>query len=74
MIMNNKVNNRKKDDGPKKTVYKETEKRINDKQKDSGETSSVADMGRTDLISRPERRHKPLGSSHEPGTAPGSDI
>jgi hypothetical protein len=72
--MNNKINNQKKDDGPKKTVYKETEERINDKQKDSGETSSVADMGRTDLISKPDRKHKPLGSSHEPGTTPGSDI
>lgn len=72
--MNNKIGNQKKDNGQKKTVYKETEERINEKKKDSGETSSVADMGRTDLISRPERKHKPLGSSHEPGTTPGTDI
>ena len=64
----------KKDEAPKKTVYKETPERINEKKPDSGETSSVADLGRTDLISRPERKHKPLGSSHEPGTTPGSDI
>lgn len=65
---------RKKDEAPKKTVYKETQERINEKKPDSGETSSIADLGRTDLISRPERKHKPLGSSHEPGTTPGSDI
>lgn len=64
----------KKDEAPKKTVYKETAERINEKKQDSGETSSVADMGRTDLVSKPERKHKPLGSSHEPGTTPGSDI
>ncbi|RZM21032.1 MAG: hypothetical protein EOO88_34470 [Pedobacter sp.] len=58
----------------KKTVYKETEERINEKKSDEGETSSVADLGRTDLISRPERANKPLGSSHEPGTAPGSNF
>jgi len=72
--MNNKANNQKKEDGQKKTVYKETEERINEKEQDNGETSSIADMGRTDLISRPERKHKPLGSSHEPGTTPGTDI
>ncbi|WP_342332862.1 hypothetical protein [Pedobacter sp. FW305-3-2-15-E-R2A2] len=72
--MNNKVSNQKKDYGQKKTVYKETEARINDKKKDNGETSSIADMGRTNLVSRPERKHKPLGSSHEPGTTPGTDI
>lgn len=72
--MNNKENNQKEEDGQKKTVYKETEERIDEKQKDNGETSSAADMGRTDLINRPDREHKPLGSSHEPGTTPGSDL
>lgn len=72
--MVNQEDKRKDGETPKKTVYKETEERINEKKPDSGETSSVGDMGRTDLISRPERKHKPLGSSHEPGTAPGSDI
>jgi hypothetical protein len=72
--MESQHNIRKKDNAEKKTVYKETEDRINEKKPDSGETSSVADLGRTDLISRPERKHKPLGSSHEPGTTPGSDI
>lgn len=72
--MENQQNNRKEDEAPKKTIYKETEERTNEKQPDSGETSSVADLGRTDLISKPERKHKPLGSSHEPGTTPGTDI
>lgn len=72
--MKNQQHNQKKDNASKKTVYKETEERINEKKPDSGETSSVADLGRTDLISRPERKHKPLGSSHEPGTTPGTDI
>ncbi|MDR6786391.1 hypothetical protein ABIE26_005110 [Pedobacter africanus] len=72
--MKNQQNTLKNDKAPKKTVYKETEERINEKKSDSGETSSIADLGRTDLISRPERKHKPLGSSHEPGTTPGSDI
>lgn len=72
--MKNQQNTKDKDKAPKKTVYKETDERINEKKPDSGETSSVADLGRTDLISRPERKHKPLGSSHEPGTTPGSDI
>lgn len=73
MIMKNQENNKDKK-AARKTVYKETEERIDENKPDSGETSSVADLGRTDLISRPERKHKPLGSSHEPGTIPGSDI
>jgi hypothetical protein len=72
--MANQQDKQREDETPKKTVYKETEERINEKEPDSGETSSVADLGRTDLISRPERKHKPLGSSHEPGTTPGSDL
>lgn len=72
--MKNKENNKDKEKTPRKTVYKETEERINEKDQDSGETSSVADLGRTDLISKPERKNKPLGSSHEPGATPGSDI
>ncbi len=72
--MNNQGNNKDKEKAARKTVYKETEERINEKDQDSGETSSVADLGRTDLISKPERKNKPLGSSHEPGTTPGSDI
>ena len=67
-------NNELEKDETKKTVYKETEERINEDKPDEGETSSVADLGRTDLISRPERANKPLGSSHEPGTAPGSNF
>ena len=60
--------NNNEENEPKKTVYKETEKPINEKEPDNGDTSSVADLGRTDFISRPERANKPLGSSHEPGT------
>lgn len=72
--MTNQQNNPTKKEGHKKTVYKETDHQINEKELDSGETSSVADLGRTDLISRPKRKNKPLGSSHEPGTTPGNDI
>lgn len=72
--MENRQGNEKKEQRSKKTVYKETPERSNEKKPDSGETSSVADLGRTDLISRPERKNKPLGSSHEPGTTPGTDI
>lgn len=72
--MTNQENIKRKDEAPKKTVYKETEERSNENKPDNGETSSAADMGRTDLISRPERKHKPLGSSHEPGTTPGADL
>ncbi|MBE9598025.1 hypothetical protein [Pedobacter sp. MC2016-24] len=72
--MENKQDNSNSNEAPKKKIYKETEERINEKQPDNGETSSVADLGRTDLISRPDRKHKPLGSSHEPGTTPGTDL
>lgn len=40
--MTNQQNNQKKGEAPKKTVYKETQERINEKKPDSGETSSVA--------------------------------
>lgn len=72
--MENKQDNLNSNEAPKKKIYKETEERINEKKPDNGETSSVADLGRTDLISRPDRKHKPLGSSHEPGTTPGTDL
>jgi len=55
----------------KKIVYKET---TSDEGLDSGETSSPADSGRSEFIHRPDRKNKPLGSSHEPGTAPGRDF
>ncbi|HWW40271.1 hypothetical protein [Pedobacter sp.] len=60
----------KKDEEKKKTVYKETEDP--EQKKDEGESSSGSDLSRTDLISKPDRKNKPLGSSHEPGTMPGS--
>ncbi|MEQ7800428.1 hypothetical protein ABDJ41_11530 [Pedobacter sp. ASV1-7] len=54
----------------RKTVYKETEDLINEKEIDSGDTSSVVDMGRNDFVIRPKRKNRPLGSSHEPGILP----
>lgn len=55
----------------KKIVYKET---TSDEGLDSGETSSPTDSGRSEFIHRPDRKNKPLGSSHEPGTTPGRDF
>jgi len=60
-------------DEKRKTIYKETEDRGED-DKDPGESSSAADIGRTDFVKKGERKHNPLGSSHEPGTTPGSNI
>ena len=54
----------------KKTVYKETE---DDEKQDAGESSSGSDLSRTDLINKPNRSNKPLGSGHEPGTTPGAN-
>lgn len=54
----------------RKTIYKETKEPTNNKEIDSGDTSSVVDMGRTDFVIRPKRKNRPLGSSHEPGTMP----
>lgn len=56
----------------KKTVYKETPE--NNDNMDSGDTSSVADLGRSEFIKKPARSNKPLGSSHEPGVTPGRDF
>jgi len=64
----------KKGEGGKahrKTVYKETKELISDTELNSGDTSSVFDMGRNDFVIRPRRRNRPLGSGHEPGTIPG---
>lgn len=57
---------------PKKTVY--TESNENKDSLDSGDTSSVADLGRSEFIRKPARSNKPLGSSHEPGATPGRDF
>ena len=65
------MKNEKKDEGGKKahrkTVYKETKDLISDTELNSGDTSSVFDMGRNDFVIRPRRRNRPLGSGHEPG-------
>lgn len=58
----------------RKTVYKETEELISEKDLNNGETSSIADMGRTEFLIRPKRKTRPLGTGHEPGTTPGRDI
>ena len=50
----------------RKTIYKETPDER--EEKDQGDSSSVADIGRTDFARRAERKHNPLGSGHEPGT------
>ncbi len=70
---NNPENNRNEQDEKRKTIYKETEDRGED-DKDPGESSSASDIGRTDFVKKPGREHNPLGSGHEPGTTPGSNI
>lgn len=69
--MTNPENNNEQDE-KRKTIYKETEDR--EEKPDEGQSSSGSDLSRTDLISKPDRANKPLGSSHEPGTTPGSNL
>ncbi len=57
----------------RKTIYKETPDPINEDKPDYGDTSSIKQGGRTDLINRPHRDNPPLGSGHEPGTMPGGN-
>jgi hypothetical protein len=57
----------------RKTIYKETPDPINEDKKDTGDSSSIAETGRTSLINRPQRDNTPLGSGHEPGTMPGGN-
>ncbi|HKG07607.1 MAG TPA: hypothetical protein VKB19_14150 [Pedobacter sp.] len=61
----------RKETEPKKTVYKETDE-LSENQT-SGETSSATDFDRSGFSKTPERKNKPLGSSHEPGTTPGTE-
>ncbi len=61
-------NEHREDRENRKTIYKETPDPINEDQPDAGDSSSAADIGRTDFVRRPQRSHSPLGSSHEPGT------
>lgn len=68
----NKPDKDNNEEEQKKTVYIEPS---NDSENlDNGETSSVADLGRSEFIRKPSRSNKPLGSSHEPGTTPGRDF
>lgn len=57
----------------RKTIYKETNDPIDEERPDTGDTSSIPETGRTDLINRPHRDNPPLGSGHEPGTMPGGN-
>jgi hypothetical protein len=70
---NNPENNKDTQDEKRKTIYKETEDRGED-EKDPGESSSASEIGRTDFVNKPQRNHTPMGSGHEPGTTPGSNI
>ncbi len=70
---NNPQNNQDEQDEKRKTIYKETEDRGED-DKDPGESSSASAIGRTDFVQKPNRANNPLGSGHEPGTTPGSNI
>jgi hypothetical protein len=62
----NPENDSEEDEENRKTIYKETP--TDREGKDPGDSSSVADIGRTDFARRAERKHNPLGSGHEPGT------
>jgi hypothetical protein len=57
----------------RKTIYKETPDPINEDKKDTGDSSSIIETGRTSLVNRPQRDNTPLGSGHEPGTMPGGN-
>lgn len=71
---NENVDNTNENDEHKKTVYKETQDSPNEREADNGDSSSISDIGRSDLINTPRRSNKPLGSAHEPGTMPGSNT
>ena len=60
-------NHNQENEEKRKTIYKETQD-DDGEEKDPGDSSSVGDIGRTDFARRTERKHNPLGSSHEPGT------
>jgi hypothetical protein len=62
----NEENHNQENEEKRKTIYKETQD--DGEEKDQGDSSSVADIGRTDFVRKSERKHNPLGSSHEPGT------
>ena len=64
--------NKENQEKQKKTVVKETE--YNTENETSGETSSVADLDRSSFTKKTGRSHKPLGSSHEPGVNPGTEL
>lgn len=63
----------REDRANRKTIYKETADPVNEDKPDYGDSSSVPETGRTDLINRPHRDNPSLGSGHEPGTMPGGN-
>jgi hypothetical protein len=67
-------NEHREDREHRKTIYKETDDPITEDKPDNGDSSSIAETGRTDLINRPQRDNTPLGSGHEPGTMPGGNF
>lgn len=68
------TNDQNENDEHKKSVYKEAEGSRDETDADNGDSSSISDIGRTNLINTPRRSNKPLGSAHEPGTMPGSNT
>jgi hypothetical protein len=67
-MMDNSAKNNQEN---KKKVYKETDDRSENQT--SGETSSANSFDRSSISKTPERKNKPLGSSHEPGVMPGTE-
>lgn len=57
----------------KKTVNQSTD-RTNEENLTSGETSSLHHLDRSGFTNKPKRKSTPLGSSHEPGTTPGTEL
>jgi hypothetical protein len=67
-MMNNSV---KDNQEKKRKVYKEADDRSENQT--SGETSSADSFDRSSLTKVSGRKNKPLGSSHEPGSTPGTE-
>jgi hypothetical protein len=68
------TNEQNGNDEHKDAVYREGADSNNDADEDNGDSSSISDIGRSDMIHTPRRANKPLGSAHEPGTMPGSNT
>ncbi|MES2457165.1 MAG: hypothetical protein V4594_16545 [Bacteroidota bacterium] len=62
-----------KDTEKRNPGYDESDSQNDNQEQTSGETSSVADLDRSGFTKHPQRKNTPLGASHEPGTAPGTE-